>query len=296
MNGSARFRSGKGVHDENFPVASLLIRRRHRPVILAFYEFVRVADDIADHPALAAHEKIARLDCLHASLLGHRDDEPEGVVLRNLLRERDLSSWHAQCLLRAFRQDVTKNRYADWDELIDYCRLSAMPVGRFVLDVHGEPRSTWAASDALCAALQVINHLQDCAADYRKLGRVYLPLDALAAHGVGVDALGQTAASPALIRCLQGLAKRAGTLLDQSRPLPAMVGNARLAMEISAIQMLADRLVAILLVRDPLGECVHMKKSEMLVSSAAGAALGLSRRLLMRAAPSLSAADGREST
>ena len=79
--------------------------------------------------------------------------------------------------------DVTKLRYRNWDELIDYCSLSAMPVGRFVLDVHGEPRSTWPANDALCAALQINNHIQDCGADYRNLDRVYVPLDALAAAG-----------------------------------------------------------------------------------------------------------------
>ena len=80
-------------------------------------------------------------------------------------------------LLEAFRRDVTKLRYADWDELMDYCRYSATPVGRFVLDVHGESAPTWPANDALCAALQVINHLQDCAKDYREIDRVYLPLD-----------------------------------------------------------------------------------------------------------------------
>jgi squalene synthase HpnC len=289
MTASAQLRSGKGSRDENFPVASLLIRRRHRPVILAFYAFVRIADDIADHPALSVHEKLSRLDRLEANLLGHGDDEPEGVTLRDILRARGLSPWHAQNLLRAFRQDVTKQRYANWDELIGYCKLSAMPVGRFVLDVHGEPHSTWPASDALCAALQIINHLQDCAADYRTLDRVYLPVDALASNELGVEALGQSRASPALNRCLQGLARRVAGLLEHSRPLPALVSDTRLAMEISAIQMLADRLVATLLIRDPLSECVHLKKTEMLVTGAAGAALGLSRWLLMRAAPSLSA-------
>lgn len=290
MTASAQLRSGKGARDENFPVGSLLIRKRHRPAILAFYDFVRVADDIADHPALSAHEKIARLDHMEASLLGHSDGEPEGVALREVLRQRGLSPWHAQCLLRAFRQDVTKNRYADWDELIGYCEFSAMPVGRFVLDVHGEPRSTWGASDALCAALQIINHLQDCGEDYRTLDRVYIPLDALNANGLGVAVLGEARGSPALNRCLQGLAERVGALLEQSRSLPTLVNDTRLAMEISAIQMLAHRLIAILRVRDPLSERVHLKKSVMLLTSAAGAAYGLSRWFLMRTAPSLSAA------
>src|SRR5436190_4558599 len=118
---------------------------------------------------------------------------------------------HAQDLLTAFRMDVTKLRYRDWDDLMNYCTYSAMPVGRYVLDVHGEDRSCWPANDALCAALQIINHLQDCHADYRNLDRVYVPLDALAAAGASVEDLDSAQASRALRRCLHGLAQRTGT-------------------------------------------------------------------------------------
>ncbi len=108
---------------------------------------------------------------------------------------------HALDLLDAFRIDARKTRYADWSELMHYCSLSAMPVGRFVLDVHGEsPQATWPTSDSICAALQVINHLQDCADDYRNLDRVYLPLDTLEQYGARVEDLGAAAASPALKR------------------------------------------------------------------------------------------------
>ena len=151
--------SGKTHRDENFPVASFLIARRHRPVILAFYRFVRAADDVADHASLPPDEKLALLDRLERSLLGREASEPAGVALRTALAERHLPPRHALDLLTAFRLDVTKRRYSDWNDLMDYCAFSAMPVGRFVLDVHGESRSTWPASDALCAALQVINHL-----------------------------------------------------------------------------------------------------------------------------------------
>jgi len=157
----AALRSGKGHRDENFPVASHLIHPRHRGAILAFYEFVRVADDIADHATLSAEEKLTHLDALEQSLIGKNDDVAQGVALRGALRERNLSPKHAQDLLTAFRMDVTKLRYRDWDELMNYCSYSAMPVGRFVCDVHGESRSVWAANDALCAALQITNHLQD---------------------------------------------------------------------------------------------------------------------------------------
>jgi hydroxysqualene synthase len=286
MTTSAELRSGKGSGDENFPVASRLIAPRHRPAIFAFYEFVRVADDIADHATLAPDEKLARLDRLEASLVGTHDSEPEGVRLRGVLRERALSPVHAQHLLRAFRQDVTKLRYDDWDDLVDYCRYSAMPVGRFVLDVHGESQETWPANDALCAALQIINHLQDCAKDYRELDRVYIPRDAFEARGAAVEALAEKQASPALLRCLQDLAAHTALLLEESRTFSAQINDSRLAMEVAAIQSLADRLVSLLLTRDPLSERVHLSKTQMLFVGFAGAAGGLARWLITRATPS----------
>ena len=285
MTSSGQLRSGKGAHDENFPVASRLIKRRHRPVILAFYEFVRVADDIADHPQLAGTEKIARLNRLEASLLGRGDDDPEGLRLRAILEERNLSPRHAQDLLSAFRQDATKHRYASWDELIDYCSHSAMPVGRFVLDVHGEARATWPASDALCAALQVINHLQDCAKDYRALDRVYIPLDALASSGASVEQLERKEATPALKACLRAMVARTAGLLDESRGLEAGVSDTRLALEISIIQSLASRLLAVLAIRDPLAERVHLTKTEALVAALNGGTRAILRRLVRTMAP-----------
>jgi len=285
MTTSAQLRSGKGSGDENFPVASWLIKPQHRPVILAFYEFVRVADDIADHPKLGTDEKIARLDRLEASLFGSGGDDQEGLTLRAILNKRGLSPRHAQDLLNAFRQDAVKLRYANWDELIDYCSRSAMPVGRFVLDVHGESRDTWPASDALCAALQIINHLQDCAKDYRDLDRVYIPLDALKASGATIEELGGKQASPALIDCLRGLTTRTTTLLQQSQGFASNVNDTRLALEISVIQALAGRLLAILAVRDPLREVVHLSKTQALATAANSGARALLRRLLRTRAP-----------
>jgi len=259
---AAEARSGKGHRDENFPVASRVISARHRAPILAFYEFVRTADDIADHPTLAAAEKLALLDKLEATLLGNNDDNPVGVALRAQLAQRLLSPRHAQDLLTAFRMDVTKLRYRDWDDLINYCSFSAMPVGRFVLDVHGESRATWPANDALCAALQINNHLQDCGKDYRDLDRVYIPLDAFAAAGTTVDALGAPRASPALLGVIQKLAKRtAETLLRDSRVFSASIEDSRLALEVAIIQTYAERIVEMLRTRDPLSERVHLRKA-----------------------------------
>jgi hydroxysqualene synthase len=260
MTNAQEFRSDKTHRDENFPVASWLIQPRHRALILAFYEFVRSADDIADHPSLQPQDKISLLDRMEADLLGASDNSPPAVTLRRALAERGMSAQHAQDLLKAFRLDATKQRYRDWNDLMGYCAYSAMPVGRFVLDVHGESRDTWPASDAICAALQIINHLQDCAADYRNLNRVYLPLDALATCGLGVETLAASKASPELRRCLAGLAERTEVLLEQGEALPVLVSDYRLGLEISVIQTLARHLTHVLARRDPLSERVHVGK------------------------------------
>jgi squalene synthase HpnC len=284
-NRAAALRSGKGHRDENFPVASHLIHPRHRGAILAFYEFVRIADDIADHPSLPQHEKLQHLDALEAGLLGHDDQAEEAVRLRAVLAERNLTPRHAQDLLTAFRMDVTKLRYTDWDDLMNYCRYSAMPVGRFVCDVHGEDRAVWGANDALCAALQVINHLQDCGADYRNLDRVYVPLDALAARGAAVEDLGLSMATPALHACLRGLAERTGALLDESASFSARIADFRLGMEVAVIQSLARRLVAVLSTRDPLSENVHLKGPAVALTGLAGIAVGAVQRVERALAP-----------
>jgi squalene synthase HpnC len=260
MTNAREFRSDKTHRDENFPVASWLIQPRHRALILAFYEFVRSADDIADHATLLPQEKIDLLDRMEADLLGGSDENPQAVTLRRALDERGLSAHHAQDLLKAFRLDATKLRYRDWDDLMGYCAYSAIPVGRFVLDVHGESRDTWPASDAICAALQINNHLQDCAKDYRNLDRVYVPLDALAASGTNVEALGAPSASPELRRCLAGLAERTEALLLEGDALPVMVKDFRLGLEISVIQTLAHHITHILAKHDPLSERVHVGK------------------------------------
>jgi squalene synthase HpnC len=260
MSDASRLRSGKGHRDENFPVASFLIAPRHRGIILAFYNFVRTADDIADHATLKPEQKLALLDRLEGGLLGANTDDAVAVRLRVALAERGLAPKHAQDLIAAFKLDVTKLRYRDWDDLISYCSLSAMPVGRFVCDVHGESRAVWPANDALCAALQIINHLQDCKDDYRNLDRVYIPQDALAASGATVEELNAAQASPALLDCLHRLAERTDRLLSESDVFADTIEDTRLGLEVAVINTLAHQLTRLLMQRDPLSENVHLSK------------------------------------
>jgi hydroxysqualene synthase len=133
--------------------------------------------------------------------------------------------------------------------------------------------------------LQIINHLQDCGKDYKALDRVYIPLDAMSASGVGVEMLKENRASPALRDCLHGLVARTSALLDESRGLEAKVGDTRLALEISIIQSLASQLLAILMVRDPLVDRVHLNKAEALAAAANGGGRAILRRLLRAMAP-----------
>ena len=263
---------------ENFPVASRLIAPRHRAIVLAFYRFARAADDIADSPIIAADDKIARLDLFEDTLLGRSDKVASALPLRAALAETGVTPRHALDLLVAFRMDATKLRYADFDELMHYCRYSAAPVGRFVLAVHGEAETTWPANDALCAALQIINHLQDCGKDYREIDRVYLPQDVLSRHGVGVEALGAPRASAALRAVLHEVATRNAALVAQGAALSPQVRDWRLCLETAIIAALARRLNGWLLARDPLAARVHLTKPEALLQAVLGLGSGVAGR------------------
>ncbi len=273
---AAELASGKGHRDENFPVASLLIKPDYRPPIMAFYRFARAADDIADNPAATADEKLALLNRMRRGLDGEGPgaSTAEATALRDAMAVRRIDPIHAHDLLDAFVRDVTVTRYADWDDLIGYCRYSAMPVGRFVLDVHGEDRALWPANDALCAALQIVNHLQDCGKDYRMIDRVYIPLDT----GLDVADLGAERASERLRAIIADLARRTRGLLDQSEVFSAGIRDRRLAAEVAVIHRLARSLTHRLEARDPLSDRVHHGKVETLFLAAGAALPALFRR------------------
>ncbi len=270
--------SGKWRDGENFPVGSWLIRRDLRADVHAFYRFARNADDIADNPVLPPADKLRRLDRMAAVLDGAPgNNSPAAAAMRRSLLATGVSAQHCHDVLRAFRQDAEQRRYRDWDALMEYCRYSAAPVGRQLLDLHGESRATWPASDALCAALQVLNHLQDCADDYRRLDRVYLPLTDLAAAGVGAEALDAPAAGPALRQVLNLLLDRTALLVATARGLAPGVAARGLRCECSMIVELAARLLARLRCYDPLAGRVGLGKSDFLAAFATGVVRGARR-------------------
>jgi squalene synthase HpnC len=267
--------SGKWRSAENFPVGSFLIRRDLRPHVHAFYRFARNADDIADNPALSADEKIRRLDRMAAILDGAPGaDSPAATAMRESLVETRMTAQHCHDVLQAFRLDATKLRYDDWNDLMAYCRYSASPVGRQLLDLHGESRETWPTSDALCSALQVLNHLQDCGDDYRLLNRVYLPMTDLAAEGIGVETLAASAAYPRLRPVLDRVLDRTEALVATARGLPPQVVSSGLRRECAVIVELATRLLHRLRRRDPLAGWVKLQKSDFLAAFVVGVVQG----------------------
>jgi hydroxysqualene synthase len=273
--------SGKGAGDENFPVGSWLLPEALRPHVAVFYAFARTIDDIADNGSLTPADKIARLDRMAGGLTGVYPDEPgleKAHRLAASLLETRVTPRHGLDLVTAFKQDAVKLRYQDWADLIGYCNFSASPVGRYLLDLHGESTAGYPASDALCNALQVLNHLQDCQQDYRDLDRVYLPLDWMAAARARIEDLGRPSSTRGLRtvidRCLDGVA----ALLVQARPLITFLGSRRLAYESAVILSIAERLTRELRRRDPLAERVVLTKPQF----ARCALQGIARAVVQR--------------
>ncbi len=259
--------SGKDSGNENFPVGSWLLPARLRPHVATFYAFARAIDDIADNPALEPEDKVVRLDGFATAILGHDTDHPgyaKAHRMRESLAETGVPPQHCLDLIAAFKQDATKTRYRDWVDLMGYCTLSASPVGRYLLDLHGESRDGYRASDALCNALQVINHLQDCQDDYRSLDRVYLPQGWMAAAGATVADLDAKAASPGLRQVLDRALDATEGLMVEARKLAGQLADRRLAMESATIVELAGRLIGHLRRRDPLAERVELGKPAFL--------------------------------
>lgn len=266
--------SGKGARDENFPVGSILIAPRFRPHVAVFYAFSRAIDDIADNPALSPDDKLRRLDAFASTLRGE-GGEQKALSMRDSLARTGVSPRHCLDLISAFRQDAVQNRYQDWAALIDYCKRSAAPVGRYLLDLHGEDPALWPANDALCNSLQVINHLQDCADDYKTMDRVYLPLDWMEAAGARVEDLGRPSASPALRAVFDRMLDGVDRLNEAARALPIRLKSRRLASESAVILAIARRLTAKLKRRDPVMMRVALNKPALAAATIEGIARGM---------------------
>lgn len=249
---------------ENFPVASVLLGRKHAPAIRALYLFARGADDIADDAGLPMPTRLMALDRLIALMA---DPATESETLPNwvapiylLIQAGSAPRAEALRLLQAFRQEVSLQVVADLPALMALCRGSAGSVGRLLLPMVGETEADNAACDALCNAMQLINHLQDLKEDAKLHGRCYLPLDWRQSLGISLNDLLADRTSDGLQRGIAWLLRVIDAQLDKADALPASVCNRRLRWELQAMLAINRQLVAKLRQGDPLAETMMLSK------------------------------------
>lgn len=214
------------AHYENFPVG-LFVPRERRPYVYSLYAFARAADDFADEPIYEGvrREKLDQWEALTEGAYRGEAEGPIFVALAETVRRLGIPKELLLDLLSAFRQDTEKSRYATWEELLDYCRRSANPVGRLVLLVFGEKDpSLLPLSDAICTGLQLANHWQDAAIDYAR-GRIYVPEDLMRRHGVGSWDFSTGRVSDGWRGMMAELIGRARALFEEGRALCDRVGG-----------------------------------------------------------------------
>ncbi len=243
---------------------------------MAFYRFARHADDIADSPHLDAEDKLRHLEALGAGLRGQSvPGSSPGLALRATLAATSVGTEHAAELLEAFTRDAMGGQCWSWADLLAYCRFSAAPVGRFLLALHGEEERTYEAADALCAALQILNHVQDCGDDWRLLRRSYLPLSWFLGEGLTLETLQRNACCDGTRRVIDMTLDRVDDLIFSAQPLPGMIRSLRLRLEVSVILHLARALSAKLRRQDPLARKVRVGPFKTFFVFAVGMSRGL---------------------
>lgn len=211
-------------HYENFPVASRLLPQRLRRPVSVIYAFARTADDIADEGTHPAEWRLAQLGHIERGLEaiqnGGKMEDLLFVALRDVVRHHGISLAYCHDLLTAFRLDVTNKRYATFDDVLHYCRHSANPVGRLILQLSDQHTAVNVAdADRICTALQLINFLQDIAQDFDENNRIYLPQDEMAQFGVTEAQIACRQNSAAMKQLLDHQIHRAAALMRSGAAL-----------------------------------------------------------------------------
>lgn len=266
----------KNAADENFPVG-LLMNPKLRPLIQAYYRAARCADDIADNNQLDSQEKLHLLNEAEKAFLNPNDanQAPEAANLGRLFRAENLDASLYADLLKAFRRDAENRRPRVWDELIDYCNYSAVPVGRFMLAIHNENPSTYLPAAVLCAVLQIVNHIQDIKYDIVSLNRIYLPEDMSRQYGVRDSDLYLTASSAGLTALKLEILERLKSMLKDAEILPAIVKSLRLKIELGIIFSLTNCMINKLERSDILAAEIKLSKWDWVKSAITGGLRGL---------------------
>ncbi|MDH5472934.1 MAG: squalene synthase HpnC [Gammaproteobacteria bacterium] len=234
-------------HYENFPVASWVLPRRMRKPVAAIYAFARMADDLADEGDLDNDSRIEQLDSmarqLDAIAANHIPNDAMYIALADTIQKYSLPIELFHDLLSAFKQDITIKRYADFGEIMNYCRRSANPVGRLLLYLYGQTdRQSLGQSDAICSALQLINFYQDLHQDYQEMGRIYIPLDEMKASFVTENHIKNRRSDGPMLHLMRKQYERANKLLNAGAPLGKTL-KGRFGFEIRLIIAAGSRVI-----------------------------------------------------
>ncbi len=265
--------SGKSFKDENFPVASFMINRKLKEFIRHFYFFARTSDDIADHEKLRPKEKLKILSYFDKCLKEKKKTDIS--VLNKLIITfscHEFTQVYSRQLLVAFKLDAKKKRYKNWSELINYCKYSANPVGRFFINLAYHERKKkinnkniiFEGSDNLCTALQIINHLQDCQKDYISLDRVYLPMSYFNKYSIKVDDLKISKNNSKFYDLKKLVINKVEKLLEDSKKGIDLIEIGRLKKETLIILNIAKRLCFLLKENNPLEKNIKLSRIDLI--------------------------------
>ena len=266
--------SGKNFKDENFPVASTLIKKGVRDIIRIFYSFARISDDIADNNNLTSLKKLKILNFFDESIRNSKKSEIDFLdKIIHLSKKFPKSKNYSRELLKAFTLDATKKRYKNWDDLVSYCKFSANPVGRFFIYLTykindqslDNEKKIFESSDNLCTALQIINHIQDCKDDYLNHDRVYIPSNYFQKYSLKISVLAEKKAPIDFIFLKNELITETEKLLSHIEIGLNLIKDWRLRKETFIILNIAKRLCFLLKKEDPLLKKIKLSRIDLII-------------------------------
>lgn len=269
----------KNKNQENFPVGMMIFGKDKRQIVSDYYKFARYADDIADNPDIKPQNKVNKLYQLEDIFLKNKDYKGQklkfAVKLREEFNKFQLSTSLATDLLIAFRKDSMGFEYQTWGQLVDYCKYSAAPVGRFMLAIHNENPSTYLPATSLCVALQIVNHIQDIKYDNQVLKRVYLPAEMMKKYNVTADDLLKEKSSLGLRKLIEKIMNQTKGLIKEGSILPSIIRSKNLRTEVCIILSLTNIMIKKILKGDVLAKNIKLSKWDWLKAVISGIVMSL---------------------
>lgn len=268
VNDVSHLMSGKSYSDENFPVASFLMTKKIRSIVRVFYFFARMADDIADHQKLSSNQK-KKILLFFDNAISKSKKTNNKVLDKMIAKFKELPSGkkYSRNLLKAFMMDASNKKYKNWNDLLYYCKFSANPVGRFVIDAVNERKNIekiYEASDSLCTALQIINHIQDCKKDFRQLNRVYIPDSFFKKYSLDKKTLRKSKSIENFERLKIEIVDNVLVSLRKTKLGLREIQSWRLRKETLIILNIAKRLCNLLKINDPLEKQIKLSRIDFI--------------------------------